>query len=252
MFDQILVHPIFGPTAVLLLSAAGGAVVAWITRWRARSEHAAAQERQQAALTALTQQMALDKLTHESMLERLRMEAELAEVRRQDTVRADADRLRLETAQAQQIIAESLEKTTTAHREALAAQAQKLDDMAIVQDQTHAAVNSAKTALESMLQAVRNELKVVETAAAHAATVAALELQATRDRAQRELVAKEAQVAALLRQLAQQAAPPLPGQAPPLPSPLAPEQASGPQVVVIPATDAQSVPVEEASRIVLP
>jgi hypothetical protein len=231
--EEIFKNPLISGMFLVLLIAGGNWITSLFNRRKQNSDLLMLEEKQRVEL-----QMQLDKV---------RLEGEIAEARRVEAARLETERLRLETANAQSRIAEKLEQTNTAQREALekaaleqrvllAAQTKAIADIAVVQDQTHAAVNSAKSALETTLQGVRNELKAAEIAAANAATVAALELASAKELARRDLLAKEEKITALTQQLTL------------LPTVLAAGSVSAPAgtQVTIPATPAQVVPVEEA------
>ena len=185
---DITINPLLLATVYTVLFALGGWVVSALGRRRQRVE------------------------LH-TQLDKVRLEGEIAEARRAETRRVEAEQLRLETAKAQRIIAETLQRTTEAQRVALDDQNKTLQRIAQVTDKTHEITNSAKTAMERVEQDLRNQLRASETALATARLAAAAALQASQDLAARDLMAARERIATLTQQLAQHA--PVPPVVPP-------------------------------------
>ena len=254
MLQDILAHSVFGPLVLVLVPAIVGYGISLLTRRRQQAESAlmaqiqadelaSAARRQQGELAQVKQQIDLDKLRHQDALDKIRMEAELAEARRAQTAMLDAERLRLERAQSQKVLVDTL-----------GAQSKTLANIAIVQDKVHELTNSGKSAVDALVVDLRTQIKTIETAASTASLTAAVAIQTLKDLSAADLKAKDIQIALLLGQLAQAsppAAPPLPSQAGPLPAVTPPSDAASAIVAQSPAqtlpVDPQDVPPEPFS-----
>lgn len=126
--------------------------------------------------------------------------------------RAELDSIRLtsEIATANQTLLAQLATTAAESRTQAALVAQQLASIALVADQTHAATNGAKTAMERVEMDLRNQVKVLEVAASQAAMTTAAALQTVRELAAVQLAAEREKVAALTQQLAQAVPPGVP------------------------------------------
>jgi hypothetical protein len=179
----------------MVLTAIGGYIVVVVNNKKIVSER-------RMTTQALTTEREVRQADLESQLKVIRLEGEIAEVRRQEAARIDSERLRLEAVQAAAVVANVLAQKTEEDRLALAAQNKMLHEIAVVQDKTHEAVNSSRTALETVVQDVRNQLSASEQALKTLEQRAAAELQALRDLHARDLAIKDAKIDALTQQLA--------------------------------------------------
>ena len=241
MLQDILAHSVFGPLLLILVPAIVGYGVAFLTKRKQQAESAiaaqiqadelmAAERRQQGELARVKQQMDLDRLRHQDALDKIRMEAELAEARRAQTAMLDAERLRLETAQSQKVLVDTLGE-----------QSKTLANIAVVQDKVHELTNSGKSAVDALVVDLRTQIKTIETAATTASLTAAVALQTFKDLSASDMKAKDLQIATLMQQISQSTppvTPKLPGQADPLP---VPHDAASALVVHVPA---QTLPIE--------
>lgn len=117
--------------------------------------------------------------------------------------------------------------------------------MATVLDESHAAINSSRTALETVLAKVQTDLKTAEMKNSQEATLAALQLQAAKDLHKAEIDAKTLKIDELQRQLFSLGLALAPGSVIPvggLTPPLPPAATPAPNLVIHPSETAKEKP----------